>query len=89
MKNIIIENLFGFLMSISFIVCFFPQLRLLLKNKNSENISLFTYYIILFGYVCSIIYWYLSFSGIWMLIGTLICLILCCVNLYLIIKYKK
>jgi uncharacterized protein with PQ loop repeat len=89
LQNFNMENIFGFLMSACFFSCYFPQIYLLLKNKDSNNISLVTYYITTFGYLNGIIYWIYTSSGIWILISTIINLIVCLYATWLVIKYRK
>jgi uncharacterized protein with PQ loop repeat len=82
-------NLFGFLMCFGFLVCYFPQIFKIYKNKSARDVSVWYYILCIVGYTSGIIYMTLTSFGIWWLLNYLSGIICCVWIIYLWNKYGR
>ena len=83
-------ELFGIIYSISFIICYIPQIIKLIQTKKSGDISISLFGLSIFGYISALIY-VLTVIGfdIILIINYSVCLIFCIIITVLTLKYRK
>jgi len=83
-------EIFGIIYSVSFIICYIPQIIKLLQTKKSGDISIILFVLSIFGYISALIY-VLSVIGndIILIINYSVCLIFCIIITFLTLKYRK
>ena len=54
--NIMLESIFGIVLSVSFSVAYIPQIARMIKNKSSKDVSLIMLLINALGYYCGLGY---------------------------------
>jgi uncharacterized protein with PQ loop repeat len=88
MKEILTE-IFGIIMTLSFMFCYVPQIVKIYKNKSSEGVSLTLIIMCIVGYISGMIYMFLTSFGLWWFMNYSVGLIMCSILIYAWFKFKK
>jgi uncharacterized protein with PQ loop repeat len=87
MKDLIAQ-VAGMLMTLCFMFCYVPQIIKIYKSKYSKGLSLTLVIMSICGYVCGMIYMFLTEFGIWWFMNYCVGLLMCCVLVYAWFKYR-
>lgn len=79
----------GILMMVFFILCYIPQIIKIYRNKSSKDVSLMLILMSIGGYICGMVYMFLTTFGIWWFLNYLAGLTSCIVLTVAWFKYRK
>ena len=82
-------QIFGIIMTISFMFCYVPQIVTIYKNKFSRGLSLGLILMSICGYISGMAYMFLTQFGIWWFANYSVGLIMCIVLVYAWFKFRK
>jgi len=88
MKELLREIL-GITMMLCFSFCAIPQIFKIIKNKSSENISIWLAVLPIIGYITGLFYMTLSSFVFWILINQIVGLTISVVLVGVFLRYKK
>jgi hypothetical protein len=81
------HDIFGFLMTIFFSVCYLPQIFKIYWRRSSTDISVTTYYLTLLGYISGLLY-VRGIDSFWLNLNYYAGLVSCIITIGLYYKYK-
>lgn len=84
------NELFGYLYSFCFLVCYIPQIYKIIKTKNVEGISLWMFFLTILGYIFQIMYQWLGIG--WkpsLIMNSVLGIMFACFIMFLCKKYRK
>jgi uncharacterized protein with PQ loop repeat len=84
-----LAQIFGIIMTISFMFCYVPQIVTIYKNKFSRGLSLGLILMSICGYISGMVYMFLTQFGIWWFANYSVGLIMCIVLVYAWFKFRK
>jgi uncharacterized protein with PQ loop repeat len=84
-----IAEIFGIIMTISFMLCYLPQIIKIYKNKSSEGVSLMLVIMCIIGYISGMIYMFLTQFGIWWFTNYSVGLVMCIILVYAWFKFAE
>ena len=84
-----LAQIFGIIMTISFMFCYVPQIVTIYKNKFSRGLSLGLILMSICGYISGMAYMFLTQFGIWWFANYSVGLIMCIVLVYAWFKFRK
>lgn len=88
MKDLLKEAL-GITMMLCFSFCTIPQVIKIIKNKSSENVSIWLAVLPIIGYIAGLFYMTLSSFVFWILINQIVGLTISVILVGVFLKYKK
>jgi uncharacterized protein with PQ loop repeat len=84
-----IAEIFGIIMTLSFMFCYVPQIIKIYKNKSSEDVSLMLILMSIVGYTTGMVYMFLTAFGLWWFLNYCVGLIMCSILVYAWFKFRK
>jgi uncharacterized protein with PQ loop repeat len=84
----IIKEVSGAIMTVSFMLCYVPQIHKIIKHESSKDISLWMIMLGMSGYVFGMIYMYSNTFGLWWFLNYFTGIITSLILLYYWYKHK-
>ena len=84
-----LTEFFGIIMTLSFMLCYVPQIIKIYKSRSSEGLSLTLVVMCIVGYISGICYMFLTKFGLWWFINYSVGLTMCIILIITWFKFKK
>jgi uncharacterized protein with PQ loop repeat len=84
-----IAEIFGIIMTISFMFCYIPQILKIFKNRSSKDVSLALILMSICGYISGMVYMFLTQFGVWWFANYSVGLVMCIILVYAWFKFQK
>jgi uncharacterized protein with PQ loop repeat len=84
-----LAQIFGIIMTISFMFCYIPQILKIFKNQSSKDVSLALILMSICGYISGMVYMFLTQFGIWWFANYSVGLVMCIILVYAWFKFQK
>lgn len=82
-------QIFGILMTLSFMFCYIPQILKIFKNRSSRDVSLGLILMSICGYISGMVYMFLTQFGVWWFANYSVGLVMCIILVYAWFKFQK
>jgi uncharacterized protein with PQ loop repeat len=84
-----LSQIAGFVMVISFMFCYLPQIIKIFKNQSSKDVSLGLIVMSIVGYISGMVYMFTTSFGIFWFLNYLVGLVMCVILIYAYKKFEK
>lgn len=82
-------QIFGIIMTLSFMFCYVPQIVKIFKYRSSRDVSLWLILMSICGYISGMVYMFLTQFGIWWFANYSVGLIMCIILVYAWFKFAE